>query len=120
MSEKTRIKVNISGYDLAITSDEGEDYLRALAQRTDDRISRLMSYSNTMSTTTAALFTALEFCDEVEKEKDVSDNLRAQIKDYLEDAVKSKAEITELHRREQELTRQLHEARRLQQGRGNA
>lgn len=111
MSEKSRVKLKICGYDFIITSEDSEEYLKSLAQKTEDHIDKLMSYSSTMSTTMAAIFTALEFCDETEKAGASADNLRAQIKDYLEDAVRAKNEITELRRREQSLTAQLREAR---------
>lgn len=109
MSEKNKVKLKICGYDFVISSEDSEEYIRGIGLKIEDHIGRLMNYSNTMSTSMAAIFTALEFADEAEKSKAAADNLRSQIKDYLEDAVRAKSEAAELRRREQNLTRELRE-----------
>lgn len=109
MGEKNKVPLKICGYDLIISSDDDEEYVRGIAQKVEDHIGRLINYSNTMSTSMAAIFSALEFCDDAAKAEKAADNLRSQIKDYLEDAVRAKSEASELRRREQNLTRELRE-----------
>jgi cell division protein ZapA len=101
--------MKICGYDFVISSEDSEEYIRSIAQKVEDHINRLMNYSTTMSTTMAAIFAALEFCDESAKAREAADNLRNQIKDYLEDAIRAKSEAAELRHREQNLTREVRE-----------
>ena len=111
MSEKNRVTIKICGYDFIISSDDSEEYIRSIGQKVEDHINRLMNYSNSMSTSMASIFTALEFCDESVKSREAADNLRSQVKEYLDDAVRAKSEAAELRRREQSLTRELRELR---------
>jgi cell division protein ZapA len=109
VSEKNRVTLKICGYDFIILSDDDEEYICNIGQKVEDHINRLVNYSGTMSTSMAAIFTALEFCDDAAKADQAADNLRSQIKDYLEDAVRAKSEASELRRHEQNLNRELRE-----------
>jgi cell division protein ZapA (FtsZ GTPase activity inhibitor) len=109
VSEKNRVTLKICGYDFCISSEDSQEYIKGIGQKVEDHINRLMNYSDTMSTSMAAMFTALEYCDDAVKAREAADNLRSQIKDYLEDAVRAKSEAAELRRREQSLTRELRE-----------
>ena len=48
--------------------------------------------------TDAAVLTAANITDELFKAQDTAENLRSQLKEYLEEASRSKAEISELKR----------------------
>ena len=61
-------------------------------------MNELMSSSNSVSITTAAIMTALNYRDELEKASGSADNMRRQIKDYLEDAASAKMAAEELRR----------------------
>ena len=54
--------------------------------------------TNSVSITTAAVRTALNYSDELEKASGSADNMRRQIKDYLEDAASAKMAAEELRR----------------------
>jgi cell division protein ZapA len=111
VSEKNKVALKICGNEFIISSEDKEEYVRAIGTKVEDHINRLANYSSTMSTSMAAMFTALEFCDEATKAKDAADNLRNQIKEYLEDAVRAKGEASELRKREQNLKKELQELR---------
>lgn len=51
--------------------------------------------------------TALGYLDELKKSTSGADNMRAQIKDYLEDAAKAKLELEEERREVERLRREL-------------
>lgn len=106
MNEKNRVKLKICGNEFYIVSDDNEEYIQMVAAKVDHYLQNLMNRSTTMSTTMAAVFAALEFCDEAAKATESADNLRAQIKDYLEEAAAAKSEAAELRRREIELERE--------------
>lgn len=106
MDEKNRVKLNICGSDFTIVSSDSEDYIRMVGDKVDRTIQGLIDRSPTMSTFRAAVFGALEFCDEAAKATENADRLRAQIQEYLEEAAAAKSETTELRRRELELERE--------------
>lgn len=101
VSAKNRVKLDIGGCEICVASEESEDYIKNIAQKVDEHIKKLMDYSPSMSTTMAAIFAAMDFCDESLKEKEAADNLRSQIKEYFDDAAQARAEAQESRRREE-------------------
>ena len=89
-----KVRLTICGSSYVISTNESEDYMQNLAER----LNELMSSSNSVSITTAAIMTALNYRDELEKASGSADNMRRQIKDYLEDAASAKMAAEELRR----------------------
>lgn len=90
--EKKKIKLTICGTAYYITTEDDTEYVESLGTQLDARISKTLKNSKFISLTQAAILTALEYADEAKKAEDSADNLRAQVKDYLEDAAKAKSE----------------------------
>ena len=90
--QKNTVKLEIGGAVYYVNSDDSAEYVEALGEELDDRISKTMKSNNRVSMTQAAILCALEFADEAKKASEVADNLRNQVKDYLEDAAKAKSE----------------------------
>ena len=67
----------------------------------------MLTANPSASVTTAAVMTALGYLDELKKSTSGADNMRAQIKDYLEDAAKAKLELEEERREVERLRREL-------------
>lgn len=55
----------------------------------------------------AALITALSYCDDAHKASSGADNLRSQIKDYLEDSSRSRMEAEEARREIDRMKREI-------------
>lgn len=89
--EKATYKLSICSNDYMITTDESAQYMQELAADVDEKL-RAALKSNKLSMTQAAVFVALEYADMAKKASDSADNLRGQLKDYLEDAAKAKTE----------------------------
>ena len=85
-----KVRLTICGSSYVISTNESEDYMQNLAERLNLDMNELMSSSNSVSITTAAIMTALNYRDELEKASGSADNMRRQIKDYLEDAASAK------------------------------
>ena len=83
-----------------------------LADRLNLDMNELMSSSNSVSITTAAVMTALNYRDELEKASGSADNMRRQIKNYLEDAASAKMAAEELRRENDALRKQVDDLRR--------
>lgn len=102
-----KIRLMIAGEEYNIGTDDDLDYVAQLGAELDKKISGLMSSNARISVTQAAIVTALEYADLSKKSEITSENLRAQIQEYLEDAARARtdAEITkrELERVTKEL-----------------
>ena len=88
-----KVRLTICGSSYVISTNESEDYMQNLAERLNLDMNELMSSSNS-----AAIMTALNYRDELEKASGSADNMRRQIKDYLEDAASAKMAAEELRR----------------------
>ena len=93
-----KVRLTICGSSYVISTNESEDYMQNLAERLNLDMNELMSSSNSVSITTAAIMTALNYRDELEKASGSADNMRRQIKDYLEDAASAKMAAEEARR----------------------
>ncbi len=107
MGEKNRVKLSIAGCELVIVSDDADEYVRETGARVEDAMRRAMERGSGMSTTLAAVFAALEFCDSSVKERAAADNLRSQIKAYFDDASQAREEANRLRQQMESLKKQL-------------
>ena len=90
--EKNKVKVTIAGVDYALTTEETPEYTTMLAAEIDEKMKELRAANPFISTNQAAVLIALDYANSAKKAEQSADNLRAQIKDYLEDASQSKSE----------------------------
>lgn len=104
---KNKIKLNICGCDCAISSDDSENYIRSVGDEVQKTMSGIMKKNERVSVSLAAVITALSYCDDAHKASDSAENLRSQIKDYLEDSSRSRIEAEEAKREIERLKREL-------------
>ena len=88
---KTTHKLKIAGEEYRIVSDEAPEYMGELAREIDLKMADILRGAR-VSTTQAAVLVALQYADEAKKSGSTTDNLRLQLKEYLEDAAKAKSE----------------------------
>ncbi|MDD2362457.1 MAG: cell division protein ZapA [Oscillospiraceae bacterium] len=112
MASKNRIKLTICDTEYIITSDEPESYVRELGDELDRSMTALVNSDMRISTTMAAVMTALTLADEARKANASADNLRGQIKEYLSDNARSRAELEEARQEVDRLRRDLDELTR--------
>ena len=94
----SKVRLNICGSSYVVSTTENESYMQNLAERLNLDMNELMASSKSVSITTAAVMTALNYRDELEKASGSADNMSRQIKDYLEDAASAKMAAEELRR----------------------
>lgn len=104
---KNRVKLNICGFDCVIGSDDSESYVRAIGDEVEKAMEDIIGKNDRISITMAATITALSYCDEAHKASDGADNLRSQIKDYLEDSSHARMEAEEAKREIERLKREI-------------
>ena len=92
---KNRVTVNIAGGEYRLIGAEDEEYTRKVAAHVDSKINEVLKLAN-VSMIEATVLASVNITDEYYKALETADNLRAQLKDYLEDSGRMKAELSEL------------------------
>lgn len=105
MANKVRFTVCSSSY--VVASEESEEYVLSLAEQLDQEMKDIMAATPSASVSTAAVVAALGYLDEMHKALRAADNMRNQIRDYLEDAAKAQAAAEEAGREVERLRREL-------------
>lgn len=94
---KKRVTVSIAGGEYRLIGAEDEEYTRKVAAHVDAKINEVLNAAN-VSIIEAAVLAGVNITDEYYKALETADNLRNQLKDYLEDSGRMKAELSELKR----------------------
>ncbi len=81
---KNHVTVTIGGQQYAILAAEGEEYVRKVAAYVDGKLKETME-GGKMALVDGAVLTAMNIADERFREQDASENLRRQIKSYLDE-----------------------------------
>lgn len=90
--DKIRVKLHIGGIDYYVNTDEALEYTVLLGDKIDRRMTAILRSNSLITVNQAAVLTALELADELEKANQSADNFRTQITEYLDDAAKAKSE----------------------------
>ena len=90
--EKKKITVFVAGQKLTLLTTESEKYVSDIANKVETTINSLFASSN-LSKEKCAVMAALDFCDDEAKARACMNEIKEQIKDYIEDVAKLKEEI---------------------------
>lgn len=94
---QNRVTVTIAGQKFTLLAAEDEAYVEKVAAQIDSRIAESMRGGGT-SLLEAAILTAMNLADEHQKDLDTAENLRRQLKDYLDESARLKSELSEAKR----------------------
>ena len=92
---RNRIKVRICGLEYPLITDDDVEYVQSVAREVERQMEDLMHGNNRISPTDAAVLTAMSCCDDELKASQAVDELRAQMKEYLADSVRTRGETEE-------------------------
>ena len=95
---KNKIKLVICGCECALCSDDSENYIRSIGDEVQKAIDGMVEQNERISITMAAIIAALNYCDSARKASASADNLRTQIKNYLEDSSHARMDAEESRR----------------------
>lgn len=87
-----KVKLNIAGMTYTINTVDSEEHVLDLASSLDADIQQVMEASPSASVAAAAVLCALTYLDKLDKTNRGADNMRTQIKQYLEDANRARSE----------------------------
>ena len=92
-----RVVVNICGEEYTFIAEESASYMQRVGAYVGDKMQEVLS-STKVGRTDAAVLTAANIADELFKAQTAAEQLRSQIKGYLDEAGKAQAEASELKR----------------------
>lgn len=98
MEEKripTVVKINNAEY--RIVCDADEEYVRHVAYHVDKKMRELIQRDKRLSTSMAAVLTAVNVCDEYMQAQEDNEKLRAQLLKYAEEAGASKLALDKIN-----------------------
>ncbi len=94
---ENHVTVSICGEDYTLVAEEAPSYMQKVGGYVDEKLSALLSAAK-VGRTDAAVLTAVNIADELFKEREAAEGLRAQVKQYLDEASSAKNEVSELKR----------------------
>lgn len=94
---RNKVVVTIGAKNYTMVAAEDEDYVRRCAELVDKQIEEV-SAGGRLSQTDAAVLAAMNIADRLMKEQEISENLRRQVKENLEEASSLKRELSEAKR----------------------
>ena len=92
-----RVVVTICGEDYTFVAEESTSYMQKVGAYVGDKMNDILN-SAKVGRTDAAVLTAANIADELFKSQAAAEQLRGQIKGYLDEAGKAQAEVSELKR----------------------
>ena len=92
-----RVVVTICGEDYTFVAEESTSYMQKVGAYVGDKMNDILN-SAKVGRTDAAVLTAANIADELFKAQAASEQLRSQIKGYLDEAGRAQSEVSELKR----------------------
>ena len=92
-----RVVISICGEEYTFIADESAAYMQRVGSYVSEKMEEVLN-SAKVGRTDAAILTAANIADELFKAQAASEQLRSQIKGYLDEAGKAQAEVSELKR----------------------
>ena len=101
-----RVCITICGEDYTFVAEESAAYMQKVGTYVGDKMAEILSTAK-VGRTDAAVLTAANIADELFKAQVAAEQLRNQIKGYLDQAGRAQAEVSELKREVFRLTQKL-------------
>ena len=86
---ENRVTVSICGEEYTFVAEEAPSYMQKVGAYVGTKMDEML---------TAAVLAAANIADELFKEREASEALRRQLKQYIDDAAQAKNEVSELKR----------------------
>ena len=92
-----RVVISICGEEYTFIADESAAYMQRVGSYVSEKMEEVLN-SAKVGRTDAAILTAANIADELFKAQAASEQLRSQIKGYLDEAGRAQSEVSELKR----------------------
>ncbi|MFT3951806.1 MAG: cell division protein ZapA [Oscillospiraceae bacterium] len=107
-----QVKVTIFGKSYTLKTEESEVYTHRLAEVLNKKLEAVAMSAVTLTKLDAAVLVALDCVDETVKSKSNLDNIRTQIKEYVDDAGEARLKCDELQKEIRALKEQIKQLER--------
>lgn len=104
---KNKVQIKIWGATYSIITEDDAEYVKELGEFIDGEMKNISSKNPSLSSIQCAVLVALDQADACKKATASADNLRAQIKDYLEDSARARMEVDVARREIERLNREI-------------
>lgn len=91
------VVISICGEEYTFVAEESSAYMQKVGSYVSDKMAEVLD-SSKVGRTDAAVLTAVNIADELFKAQAEADQLRAQIKGYLDEAGRAQSEVSDLKR----------------------
>ena len=109
MFHENKVKIQVCGKEYVLQTDEQPSYVQHLASRLDRKIREMMENNEALPLTSAAILVGLSLMDDSYKTTSDMDNIRSEVRSYVEEAGKAQAEADALRRQLEEKERRIEE-----------
>ncbi|MBE6971487.1 MAG: cell division protein ZapA [Ruminococcaceae bacterium] len=92
-----RVTMNICSQEYILVAEESAAYMEKVGALVDKKMTEIMDSAH-IGRSDAAVLAAVNIADELFKAQEAAENLRRQLKGYLDEATQAKNEISELKR----------------------
>ena len=94
---ENRITVSICDEEYTFVAEEAPSYMQKVGSYVNTKMNEMLTGAK-VGRTDAAVLAAANIADELFKEREASEALRRQLKQYLDEAAQAKNEVSELKR----------------------
>ena len=91
--ENKKVEVKINNVEYTLLTNESEEYVQRVALLVNKRMAQIQEGNKQLSTAMTAVLTSINIADELLKNEGVLDNIRLELKRYMEEAQRSGEEL---------------------------
>jgi cell division protein ZapA len=92
LSTRNKVELRIAGKDYTIVGTEPEEYIQKVGHYIDKKMTEILRYSSSLSTSLAAVLTAINVADDFFKSRESEQDARKELKRALDELESLKEE----------------------------
>ena len=96
VSQKNKVEVRIAGCDYTLVGNESEEYIQKIGLYVDKKMNEILKANSKLSTSMAAVLTAINVADDFFKTYESEESLREELEQCKQELEKLKAERQKL------------------------
>ncbi len=93
--DNKRVEVKINNVEYTLVTNETEEYVQRVALQVNKRMAQIQEENKQLSTAMTAVLAAINIADDLLKNEVVLDNIRAELKKYMEESRLNGEELAE-------------------------
>ncbi len=111
-----KVKIEVASTEYTINTTDSQERVLSIAKTLDEGVKEILEAAPSASITAALVLNSINILDKLDRANHSADNMRMQIREYIEDANTAKFELEKV---KQELEKYRVEIQMLKQQKGN-